>query len=1014
MSRTRFSAVLLAAIAKTSTFVDAIALADAAALPAKAAHAASQPAATQPMLDSPCGGVARGAPAPTPAAPADRLFLYRYTTQPPGGRDVVRLRDGTALQGKALEWATQVLVYDAQGRQQVLDAADVERIETNAWDAWKRRPAQPDLTVAFVERLPRNRSWRGLVRYDKPGQEGLGILDSAADAGAAAFPPAGQDVKFVAHVRNVGGSAAQPFAWRISVDDQVLAEGRVDRPLDANAEAPVEAPWKWQDGQHVIRVELDTGKANEQSAAWNNTFIDFTRAQSIQLAVPRRTYDAFRQCRNLVDTFCLEDWAQYHVRCMNALLAQSVYPSAPDGILERLRIDDIRVEGDGSTDQPDAAPRSSEPAHSDASGTATEFGCVWAMAAAASDAQAATWAGRMNWRMLFDLGRELGLIDLSQYDVDVLQCLVRDSAGRYLQRKHDFPWPHTLMHTPGPYPFSEVDAGYLNKTLGRPRGFSGDFQYAIPRRCILEIRGIDGRPAEGVAVDLYQRRGSREDLAGFVPDDKLVVGRTGADGRFVLPNRAAPAGETPRGFRLADNPFGKIDPVGMNGVLLAHLSKYDAEGKEGWDEWHFLSIFDFNLAFVRGMTEEYVHPIQTHFAPPGGPKRVDITEPFYDADLPAGVARFRWPHWGGGRQPDVAEYRVYQKSSLAGDDTHPMTLIDVVRPNPPEAPDAPAQPHVSLVRVTPQAFGDVLSFDRFFSVSAVGLSGAESLPSEPMAAPAVDEMLRCAAEGDHTIYIPVSGNPDCPMYICSLVRDFRSGKNLRPFGLRAPDPSFRGYRPAAAGATFDAKGLLIVADARHHQVAWYDRGRLVRLVGNERRDATAAGAGRNEFNQPSDVAVDSRGRVYVADRMNHRLVILDANGEWLDTFGAKGDGSNQFDEPFAISCVKDNLAVTEWGNKRVAVYDVSGPKPDLQFAAAQLTDPDRAVMGRTGLLYICDRWDARYWGIKIYRKGDGSPRNSILYTGQGLPDRPRGLCLAGNLMVFVNARGRQVQCFPVE
>src|SRR5262249_47742613 len=146
---------------------------------------------------------------------------------------------------------------------------------------------------------------------------------------------------------------------------------------------------------------------------------------------------------------------------------------------------------------------------------------------------------------------------------------------------------------------------------------------------------------EGVNVEIYQRQGSRDDPPGFFSDDKLAIGATPANGRFPLPNRPAPAHETPGGYKQADNPFGNIDMTGTNGLLLARLSK------EGVTEYHFLRIFDFNVAYLRGNQNEYVHILQTAFAPPGAPKRMDTTRLYFEPGMPPGRASFRWKHWGG-------------------------------------------------------------------------------------------------------------------------------------------------------------------------------------------------------------------------------------------------------------------------------------------------------------------------------------------------------------------------------
>ncbi len=47
------------------------------------------------------------------------------------------------------------------------------------------------------------------------------------------------------------------------------------------------------------------------------------------------------------------------------------------------------------------------------------------------------------------------------------------------------------------------------------------------------------------------------------------------------------------------------------------------------------------------------------------------------------------------------------------------------------------------------------------------------------------------------------------------------------------------------------------------------------------------GIGRCEFWKPEGLAVDERGRLFVVDAGNHRFQILDAEGHYLDMFGAR-------------------------------------------------------------------------------------------------------------------------------
>lgn len=62
-------------------------------------------------------------------------------------------------------------------------------------------------------------------------------------------------------------------------------------------------------------------------------------------------------------------------------------------------------------------------------------------------------------------------------------------------------------------------------------------------------------------------------------------------------------------------------------------------------------------------------------------------------------------------------------------------------------------------------------------------------------------------------------------------------------------------------------------------------GRFLRVLGDE-HGATYASSG---FNQPSDACVDGP-LLYVADRVNHRVVLLDtASGSYVRHFGISGE-----------------------------------------------------------------------------------------------------------------------------
>jgi hypothetical protein len=59
------------------------------------------------------------------------------------------------------------------------------------------------------------------------------------------------------------------------------------------------------------------------------------------------------------------------------------------------------------------------------------------------------------------------------------------------------------------------------------------------------------------------------------------------------------------------------------------------------------------------------------------------------------------------------------------------------------------------------------------------------------------------------------------------------------------------------------------------------------------------GSGRGELGEPHTVAMDSRGRLFVGDRENNRIVIYDQDGNVLDEW-------RQFGRPSGIFITRDD------------------------------------------------------------------------------------------------------------
>ena len=120
--------------------------------------------------------------------------------------------------------------------------------------------------------------------------------------------------------------------------------------------------------------------------------------------------------------------------------------------------------------------------------------------------------------------------------------------------------------------------------------------------------------------------------------------------------------------------------------------------------------------------------------------------------------------------------------------------------------------------------------------------------------------------------------------------------------------------PIAVAETAD--GFAIIDRRENLPMLLGDDGRVRRRIEN---DAVPGGWG-----EPIDLAVAEDGRIYVADRDRHRIVVLAADGSFLKAFGDRGPFPGLFVEPFALEIVGDRLLVADRLNHRIAIHTLDG------------------------------------------------------------------------------------------
>jgi len=76
---------------------------------------------------------------------------------------------------------------------------------------------------------------------------------------------------------------------------------------------------------------------------------------------------------------------------------------------------------------------------------------------------------------------------------------------------------------------------------------------------------------------------------------------------------------------------------------------------------------------------------------------------------------------------------------------------------------------------------------------------------------------------------------------------------------------------------------------------------------------------------PSGVAIDSHGNVYVSDANNHRVEKFTSNGAFIKSWGMQGSEPGQFDTPQGIGTdLSDNVYVADYFNHRIQEFTPDG------------------------------------------------------------------------------------------
>jgi len=552
-------------------------------------------------------------------------------------------------------------------------------------------PDSPDLSVRYIHRDPAYR------RYCVDYQAGRPYLCPGSEH-EQRWPAPGEPVTYTAYVANVGNLATGPFTFTWTLNGQPVQTG-LWRNLAPGAEITLTLATTWPasppsaDQTIALRVGLATPYPEITLA--NNTLTDAIHALSLDVLVHPYVYDAFAVRPNLRGSWSFEDWFQAQLAQMNQRLAAAIYPVSPAGIPDRVRLDRLTV---GLTRNSDTSPA-----------LATDGSWTFWVAddnhhspvdesRLSAENYATFFSQTIDWGLIHELTHQLGVIDLYQIGLSAPlndQLLGADGLPLLMGTR----WPHPGLMAGGdvtPYPdstyYSSHTAGGLVTNSGDRRGYYGEYLFDLPHQIALDLRDNRGNPLAGATLRAYQ-------VFNPVIDPTPVFTVTSDhNGHLHLPNRpvGAPV-TTATGHTLRDNPFGLIDVVGRNGLLLLRLSR------DGFLEDRWLDITEPNLAYWSGQTETYTITWTTRLPGPGAP----WPPPQLTGRVSGGQVTLQWP---ASPSANVTAYRIYRGE----EPTYTLSLIATVSNT--QSPNLQSPPLV-------------LPTTSRFAVTAVDAAGRESGPS---------------------------------------------------------------------------------------------------------------------------------------------------------------------------------------------------------------------------------------------------------------------------------------------
>ena len=151
----------------------------------------------------------------------------------------------------------------------------------------------------------------------------------------------------------------------------------------------------------------------------------------------------------------------------------------------------------------------------------------------------------------------------------------------------------------------------------------------------------------------------------------------------------------------------------------------------------------------------------------------------------------------------------------------------------------------------------------------------------------------------------------------------------------------------------DSEGKVYVADEALNRISIYTKDG--EFISKWERPGNADG----EWDKPSGLAFDRDDNLYLVDSGNNRVQKLTKDGQFISKWGQEGSGDGEFNMPWGIGVDKNaNVYIADWRNDRIQKF-TSGGQFLMKFGstgsgAGEFNRPADVAVDQDGDIYVAD------------------------------------------------------------